>query len=367
MKLTTAAKALALLLLVGVSALLFARAAAPRPDAPPTTPPPRTEAASEQTANDEQSADAEQTTDAVRITDDDERTRCIQAATARAQARPRAGSNQQRAERIYQAELAACHDPRAGGASLFLVGATNVDYYRLARLLVARRLSAAEYLQRVRDRTRKVRAALRDPARIKDLARADRDGDLIPDARDRCPGTGDLMPTDDYGCPSKERPTKAPPTRDVLAILDKMHIAATPACQDAPVPSVAEPLRAGVDPANPNSFLMALTRVNNQPSGCRVMYETQFRLSGPQGSLPPFIFSQKVWSDSEGAVLPGPPMRMLFRRNLLDPPQNVGDEGGLILHFFNVYSVREWRVRAVNGGGLTSGWSRWQHEREVKF
>lgn len=294
--------------------------------------------------------------------------RCVEAATARAQARRRAGMSEARAERLYQAELAGCHDTRTRTASLAFAGASNVDYYRLARLFATRQLSASDYLARVRDRTRKLRAILRDPALLRAVNRGDRDGDLVPDPNDRCPDTPDLAPTDDRGCPDhQQRPTRAPETNDVLAILEKLRVAATPACEGAPVPTRAEPIRAGVDPADPNAFLISVTRVTNQPAGCPFFYEVDFRLSEPDGNLAPVIVSETVFRHTEGTAQAGPPASLLLRTSLLDPPHNQGDELGLVGHFFDVYAVREWRVRVVNGGGLSSGWSRWQRQTNVKF
>lgn len=304
---------------------------------------------------------------------DRRRQRCIDAAAARARARVQAG--RERADRTYQSEIVACYGPGAGGAALAFAGASNVDYYRLAQMLASRRLSAAEYVARVRDRTRKVRLALRDQARLRALLRGDADGDLVPDRNDRCPDTEDLAPTDGRGCPPREEPQQPPDghrpaavsTDDVLAILGKMGLAATPACAEAPVPTVSEPLRAGVDPADRNAFLIAVTQVTNQPAGCPHFYEVDFRLSTPAGNLPPVIYSETVFREADAAPQPGPPRSILLRRSLLDPARNQGDELGLILHFFDVYDVREWRVRVVGGGGLTSGWSPWRRETQVRF
>lgn len=80
-------------------------------------------------------------------------------------------------------------------------------------------------------------AAEDDPKKAPQLcAKADSDGDWVPDYKDRCPNTPELTATDDTGCPLAALPP-APSAEDVARVLEKMGMLSNPLCRDAPVPT----------------------------------------------------------------------------------------------------------------------------------
>ena len=300
---------------------------------------------------------------------DARRESCIAAATARAQEIGRSGAQADQLEQTYQAMLARCSDPRVDDPTSAFIGRMNVDYFRLAAQFVSGQLSSAEYLMRLRDRSHKARLASRDRSFLRSLGGGDDDGDLIPNDLDRCPGTPSLNPTDDVGCPTRERPPQAPSTRAVRAILEKMNIVSTPACTNARVPTEPAPLKFGYDNLNRQTFAMAITRVRNQPAGCGLFYEMDFRLSHVfeklKNTLPDPAFAEFIFRDSDSTDHTSTGnVRVVFRIRQTDP-----DGGNRLFLFENYarYGLVEWRVRAINFNGQASSWSNWQKSSQVSF
>jgi len=179
-------------------------------------------------------------------------------------------------EKLYQAELARCGGTQNGVAEI--IGAANFDYTRLGRLFLTEQINPPEYLARVKDRSRKIRDAISDESWSNGYLKGDRDNDLVPDDRDRCPDTPDLAPTDNSGCPQDGPLPAAPSVEEVRRARDALQIVISPACKDAPLPSLSQPLQIGVDSNDQDSFLISVTRVTNQPTGCMVFYEISMHL-----------------------------------------------------------------------------------------
>src|SRR6185503_20794134 len=109
-------------------------------------------------------------------------------------------------QRRYRLAVVACASPAVDSNTAVFMGQMNFDYYRLAQLLVTKKIGSGEYEYRLRDRARKRGLARTRAGFLTDWIAGDADGDFIADARDYCPGTKDLEPTDDRGCSSAYRP-----------------------------------------------------------------------------------------------------------------------------------------------------------------
>jgi hypothetical protein len=225
---------------------------------------------------------------------------------------------------------------------------------RLARQVLAETLPTNAYLARVRDRKRKLRLARADRAWVTEYLRGDADGDLVPDARDRCPGTPDLDPTTDDGCPSGERLPQAPDIRDVKATMDRLGMVFSDDCDDAPLPETPVPIRLGYSTDLRRTVAIAVTPVRNQPAGCPIFYEVQVRMwaGGTGAGLPPVSYAEMLFQDDEDTAAPGDDGRLIFRVDDDDPGGR-----GILYDRGHHYSYRTWRVRAANGFGQVSSWS----------
>jgi hypothetical protein len=264
--------------------------------------------------------------------------------------------NTARIERAYQRELAACLG--ADSASSGLIGAANFDYARLGRQLLSGNVEPDAYLARVRDRSRKLRIARTVPGWSDSFAHGDRDGDLVPDDRDKCHDTPDLSPTDDQGCP-QTGPLPAAPSRDEIERAKQaLHVAISPACRQAPPPSSSTPLQIGLDQNDPDVFYIAVSKTSDQPPDCPVFYDIRIRserssfFTQSSGSAH-FYF---VFRASENVdTSPAAQFRQVFRLR----KQNVTRWNDLVATAIEP-SDREDRiveVRMVNGNGLSRGWS----------
>lgn len=258
-------------------------------------------------------------------------------------------------EKMFQAELAKCSGVAEACAAM--TGAANADLAWLGRALLSGSMPPADYLARVHDRTRKMRAAWKTPALCDAYAHGDTDGDLVPDDRDKCPNTPSLVPTDANGCPDTSPPPPAPSLEAVQQATKALNIPLSKACMGAPVPDRAAVLKAGVAPDD-QSFLFVVSRAENQPADCQVFYEVDIRIRNVS------FFAQRNVTTIYHKVfraanaLSGPlarPTGMVFQLPKADPkvPWNY-------LTFHTVepgeISERYFRVRTVNGDGLTQGW-----------
>jgi hypothetical protein len=258
-------------------------------------------------------------------------------------------------ETLYQAELARCGGAQNGVAEI--VGAANFDYTRLGRLFLTEHISPPEYLARVKDRSRKVRNAVADKSWLEGYLKGDRDNDLVPDERDRCPDTPDLTPTDDSGCPQNGPLPPAPSIEEVRRAKDALQIVIGPACRDAPVPSLSQPLQIGVDSNDQDSFLISVTRVSNQPAGCMVFYEISLHLKrrslfgGAKETDARVVFRASENIDTSAAAT----QRQVFRiRKSTFPLWNDLIQVAIEP---NDIAEKHIKVHAVSGNGLSAGWS----------
>jgi hypothetical protein len=262
---------------------------------------------------------------------------------------------QDQIEKLYQAELARCSGTQNGVAEI--LGAANFDYTRLGRLFLTEHLNPAEYLARVKDRSRKVQKAIADDSWSGSYLKGDRDNDLVPDERDRCPDTPDLTPTDDSGCPQNEPLPAAPSIEEVRRAKEGLQIVISPACREAPLPSFSEPLQIGRDSNDPDSFLISVTKVTNQPAGCMVFYEISLHLKrssvfgGLRESDARVVFRASENIDTSAAAA----QRHVFRIKrssfpLFNELINSAVEP-------NDIAEKHVKVRAISGNGLSSGWS----------
>jgi hypothetical protein len=264
------------------------------------------------------------------------------------------GMPEAQAQKQFQQYLAGCSG--ADPATAAFVGAVNVEFYRLAKLIVAGKIQPDLYVGLVRDRERKMRHALKSPAWLAAYMLGDSDGDLVPDSMDRCPRTPDLTRTDDNGCPDVTPLAPQPPLEKVQHLFGKMHLMTAPACDNAPLPSISTPLKLGFNDPNHVEFALAVTPTLGQPANCVVLYEVQVRVWGIIGkqAVPPSDMSTIVFRSTENADLSPSPNRLVFRVK--------GTDTGEKYHLWSMahpYGTFQFRVRAVNGNGQSGGWSDW--------
>ncbi len=253
-------------------------------------------------------------------------------------------------EKFFQAFLTMCSglDP----AKALFAGAVNVDYTRFAQLVASDKISPNLYVALIRDRSRKLRGAKASPNWMTAYVLGDRDGDLIPDDRDRCPGTPDLTPTNDQGCPVDTGLPEAPSARNLHAAMDGLGIVTSPACDTASFPDLSIPIKTGYDNVNRQTFAIAVTRVAGQPDNCIVLYEVQIRMSKPTSAAVPATDALQVVFRNTENTDPSASGRQVFRMQTTD----TGSKKRLFdnAQYYNQLDIR---VRAINGNGLSSGWS----------
>ena len=287
--------------------------------------------------------------------------RCVAEARDRATRAFEQGASREAARRMLEIHAAACLDPSLTPAAAHLVGAVNADRARFARDFLAGKLTLTAYRAALRDRRDKLARLLRDPDQQRELVEGDTDGDLVPDRRDRCPGTPDGTPTDAHGCPLPSTPRQEDPReeRPLRATLAGARFLYNRSCDGAPSPRIPTPLEWGRGPQTKLGtwgFNLAVAKVSGQPAGCELFYEIQFRFIDPNPgnpALPPskivtvvFSEAEDLLTDAARAVLPlpvGPP---------LSTARTEAREA-MLRQYFRV----TWRVRAVNGSNVTSEWS----------
>lgn len=266
-------------------------------------------------------------------------------------------------EIAYQADINRfCSMPGTPKCITNLVGRANFDYASAAQRVIAQTFTPAQYLAVSRDRTRKLRAAEDNVTQANKICTTpDGDGDWIPDPDDRCPGTPDLTPTDENGCPITIYPPGPDPT-DVKTILDRMGMIFNPACLHAPMPvgAAGAALYIAVDPYRLYVFA---NRVTNQPAACPIWYQfqiedIQFDLQSGE-HIPGEIFDV-AFMDREAIPtllnlpnLPVPDWAIQFQAASTDP----GTRGRLGSRTLG-HGIR-FRVRGVNANGVRGPWSDW--------
>ena len=256
-------------------------------------------------------------------------------------------------EKLFQAELAKCSGVNQCAA---LVGAANADLAWLGRGVLSKSLSPADYLAAVKDRTRKMREARKAPAICDAYANGDADGDLVPDDRDKCPSKN-LERTDSTGCPDTSRLPPAPSAEAVEKAAKALAIPVSKACEGAALPERAGVIKAGVSPDG-QSYLFVVERISNQPAGCQVFYQVDIRMRSKSFFLGLNINNVygRVFRAKE--ALSGPPAHpdgMTFELKKSDAGVPWRD---LTFHAVEPGDVaqRYFRVRTVNGNGVSQGW-----------
>lgn len=287
---------------------------------------------------------------------------CLAQARSRAALGYAAHHSAAQARRQLEIAAASCFDPTLTPAAAALVGTVNADYAAMAHAFVTGRSTLQAYHAARNDRQRKLAALLGNAAGQQDLARGDADGDLVPDARDRCPATPALQATDDAGCPVAVRPSRASMAEERLL---RARLAATrqlynPSCVDAPALRLPMPIqwgRGAQTQLGTQGFNLAVAKVEGQPTGCEVFYEIQIRFLDPNPgntSLPKTRYVTLLFSERENLV--AEPLRAVFglpvNTGSLSPARDVAREA-----FLRQYGRASWRVRAVNGSNQISGWS----------
>jgi hypothetical protein len=293
-------------------------------------------------------------------------TSCIETAQKAADQAKAAGLSQARIDRAYAAALLECQGVKDAGLASF-AAAANLDYARLARMFLAGNLTTADYLQRVRDRSAKLRLARTDPAFRTAFTKGDADGDLVPDDRDKCANTPELTITGRDGCPVRQPLPRVPSEqamREARRALRGISLVANPKCAEAPMPEAPILLHQGFlrpDGNLANHFYgMAVSRSRNQPAGCEVYYQFMFRFSSRvDATFPPTKIIQVTFNENESTdTTPKAEVRRIFKVKVAD----TGHRQDLFRSSVK-YGLVEWRVRAIGGNGLTSGWSELRHEK----
>jgi outer membrane protein assembly factor BamB len=238
-----------------------------------------------------------------------------------------------------------------------LVGTVNFDLRTAALRYMAQTFTPQQYKAITRDRSRKLNAALKDPALLAAYCKGDADGDIVPDDRDDCPSTPDLTPTTDRGCTDPTLPD-APSRKAIDFILKTTGIFFDRRCEGAPIPNM--PLPTGwCELREPPKFayVVGFRGVTNQPAGCPVWY--QFRVETAHPQAPNFDNPQLVrhrgygiGPDELGTSVASPPGGPGDLHAELPALISLGDPSSDLLEALAIVTVR-----AVNGNGMRSEYS----------
>ena len=259
-------------------------------------------------------------------------------------------------ERQFQADLARCGAPALPKSKASCVGAANYDYTRLAHALRDHKLTAAQYLLRVRDRSRKAARCMDDAVWSAAYFAGDRDGDLVPDRYDRCPNTPELAPTDVFGCPVAEPIQSVGPSREDIDRFFKLRVPlGNPKCAAATIPTVPAVVSfqsVGFPTISPPKLRSEFRKVVNQPADCPVVYQVQVE--------------EVIHPRLDDPLTPSP--RAPIRISLILKPRdalNASAAGAPTLVFESVHprlvvlfhQGARAKIRAFNGNGIASAWS----------
>ena len=109
-------------------------------------------------------------------------------------------------------------------------------------------------------------------------ANGDADGDLVPDDRDKCPGSKNLERTDADGCPDhRSLLPPAPSNEAVEECRQGARHSREQSLRGRALPERAGVIKAGVSPDG-QSYLLAVASTTNQPAGCEVFYQVDIRM-----------------------------------------------------------------------------------------
>jgi hypothetical protein len=256
-------------------------------------------------------------------------------------------------QKLFQQYLAQCSG--ADPATALFAGVVNIDYFRFARLVISGNIAPDLYVGLVRDRERKMKVAVKTPGWLTSYASGDADGDLVPDLMDRCPGTPDLTRTDNFGCPDRTPLAPQPSGEQLVQVLNRLNLITSTACDAASFPDVSMPIKLGYDLGLQEEFVLGVSKVSGQPANCVVLYEVEVHMSKPKAGAPvpaedlvPVVFRSTENTD----MSPSGQTRQVFRIK----PTDTGAKHQLWQNA-RYYNHAEFRVRAINGNGLSGGWS----------
>jgi hypothetical protein len=286
---------------------------------------------------------------------------CLSTARANAAKALQNGATREAARLQLEIDSASCFDSSLTPAAAHLIGTVNSDRARFARDFLGGKLTLRAYRAALEDRRRKLARLLHDPAGQADLVAGDADGDLVPDSRDKCPGTPDGTPTDDRGCPRKPRPQPGDTADDgrLREVLSGARYLYSKSCEGAPRPQIPAPLEWGRGPQTKVGTMglnIAVTKVGGQPPDCEIFYEIEFRFidANPGNpALPASKIVTVVYSSREDLLTD--PTRAVF--GLPIGPTLSPGRAAVLEAMLRQYFRATWRVRAVNGSNLPSPWS----------
>jgi hypothetical protein len=287
---------------------------------------------------------------------------CLAQARARATEQFLKDGKQDRARLLLEIEAAKCFNPALTAEAAHVVGTVHADRAYLAYQFLNGKISLTAYRAMRKDRSRKLVALESDAKAQQALMDGDADGDLVPDAMDRCPRTAAGVPTDAGGCPIRVRPRRndAADERRLRATLAGSRTLFNRSCEGAPRPDIPSPLEWGrgrQTKLNTVGFNLAVAKIDGQPEGCEVFYEMQFRFIEPNPGNPalsPTKIVTIVFSHSEDLL--SDPVRAVFGLPVAPAALSAG-RAAVREAFLREYFRASWRVRAVNGANQTSPWS----------
>jgi hypothetical protein len=208
------------------------------------------------------------------------------------------------------ARILGCDPKGYSACALDFLAHVDVDRRLSAQAQIRSTITPGKYLQLARDRTRKVDIFHKDPSWAPAVCLGDDDADLVPNSRDKCPGTPPLTATDDDGCTDANVPPDDPVmTANLKKRFEAMKLIGDN-CPGSPPPtgSQATGVCAAVTPAG---LRLNVLKVTNQvpAAGCDVWYLVQGILTPNAGRAPlPVQFavgkSEFLWeTDTEAAYL----------------------------------------------------------------
>jgi hypothetical protein len=236
-----------------------------------------------------------------------------------------------------------------------LTGRANAEYTQAAGALFGKLFTPAEYLALVNDRADKLAAAEDDSLLAHEIcAEPDADGDWVPDDRDDCDDTPPLVATTDDGCTDSNLP-QAPSAEDMAAVFERGGFISNLACSGA---KILPKLPAGgfyYPGDRPRGTYILAGRVINQPEGCLVWYYFDVEQTYNDVTSRYIVaFSEREEATAlVGSAEPVPGGFIQFNPRPADAGTRgkLGKAGGKHVRY---------RVKAMNGGGMQTGWSEWK-------
>ncbi len=283
---------------------------------------------------------------------------CIAAAKTAAEQALVRGISREEARRQLEIAVLLCQQPDLPPETANFIGTINADRARFARDFLVGDLSLDEYSAALMDRKRKLELHRNDRAFQLALMAGDSDGDLVPDAMDRCPHSPDGRPTDDRGCPQRvPRTYDERDSQRLRRALRGATIVVNPACESAPVPNRSKPLawgRGHQTSLGTQGINLSVVKVGGMPAGCSLFYEIEFRFIDPASpNLPPAEIVNITFQEAEDLL--HDPQRAEFGLPI-GPALSAGRAAALDA-FLHKYLKVTWRVRVTDGWSHSSGWS----------